>query len=779
MQFPFKLFERGLGPIVLAGLRMARAPLRKLQARLRTRFASPRTVIARLGAIVAAITVVAPPVFYAWIAFSQLQQRADEQASLGARHLEAQMGRGEKAIDWMTQIAINVVVATQRADSPLVASWVTDATGGTVMFQGRSPWWPELSARSKIDSPAFKGHFHVALSTGTVFLGTLGVGVAFMILGLGAFYCFQRLPLSALDRALQKLETKKQELTEQKAQLEVQNLRFDAALNNMSQGLCMFDENMDLVVCNVSYARIYALPPQLTQPGTSFRSIVEHRMASGMHVDQSPEEHVREVLNSTADRRPFTRMRELADGRVIVIKQHPMAGGGWLSTHEDVTEYRRIEARMAYMSRHDSLTDLPNRASLRSRLEEAIANTGENENVALLNLDLDSFKEINDTLGHHAGDHLLRQVAERLRTCVGDVDTIARPVGDEFSIVQIAPDQPFAATSLAARIIEALDAPFSYEGQAVILGGSLGIAVSPGDGNEADALLRNADIALHRAKAEGRGSYRFFEVGMDADMQARRQLQVDLRAALGNKEFELFYQPVVNLERNEISGFEALLRWHHPVRGSISPAQFIPVAEETGLIVPIGEWVLRQACAQAASWPSHVKVAVNLSPVQFRAQNLVQMVFAALAASGLAAQRLELEITESVLLQDNAATLATLHQLRSLGVRIAMDDFGTGYSSLSYLRSFPFDKIKIDRRFVSDLSDTAEGSLAILRAVANLGHDLGMTTTAEGVETEEQVNKVRAEGCTEMQGYFFSPPRPMRDIEKMFLASCERGVSAA
>ena len=375
--------------------------------------------------------------------------------------------------------------------------------------------------------------------------------------------------------------------------------------------------------------------------------------------------------------------------------------------------------------------------------------------------------------------HLLRQVAERLRTCVGDVDTIARPVGDEFSIVQIAPDQPFAATSLAARIIEALDAPFNYEGQAVILGGSLGIAVSPGDGNEADALLRNADIALHRAKAEGRGSYRFFEVGMDADMQARRQLQVDLRAALGNKEFELFYQPVVNLERNEISGFEALLRWHHPVRGSISPAQFIPVAEETGLIVPIGEWVLRQACAQAAAWPSHVKVAVNLSPVQFRAQNLVQMVFAALAASGLAAQRLELEITESVLLQDNAATLATLHQLRSLGVRIAMDDFGTGYSSLSYLRSFPFDKIKIDRRFVSDLSDTAEGSLAILRAVANLGHDLGMTTTAEGVETEEQVNKVRAEGCTEMQGYFFSPPRPMRDIEKMFLASCERGVSAA
>jgi diguanylate cyclase (GGDEF)-like protein len=779
MQFPFKLFERGLGSIASAGLRVARSPLRKLQARLRTRFASPRTAIARLGAIVAAVTVVAPPVFYAWISFNQLQQRADEQASLGARHLEAQMARGEKAIDWMTQISINVVVATQRADSPLVASWVTDATGGTLMFHGRSPWWPELNAYSKIDSPAFQGHFHVALSTRTVFLGTLGVGVAFMILGLGAFYCFQRLPLSALDRALQKLETKKQELTEQKAQLEVQNLRFDAALNNMSQGLCMFDENTDLVVCNSAYARLYSLPPELTQPGTPFRRIVEHRTANGMHVDQSAEEHVREVLNSTADGHPLTRMRELADGRVIVIKQHPMADGGWLSTHEDVTEYRRIEARMAHMSRHDTLTDLPNRGSLRARLEEALVRANEGESVAVINLDLDSFKEINDTLGHHAGDILLRQVAERLRSCAGDVDTIARPVGDEFSIVQIAQDQPLAATSLATRIIESLDAPFNYEGQQVILGGSLGIAISPGDGNEADVLLRNADIALHRAKAEGRGTYRFFEAGMDADMQARRQLQVDLRAALSNGEFELFYQPVVNLECNEISGFEALLRWHHPVRGSISPAQFIPVAEETGLIVSIGEWALRQACAQAAVWPSHIKVAVNLSPVQFRAQNLVQMVFAALASSGLAAQRLELEITESVLLQDNAATLATLHQLRSLGVRIAMDDFGTGYSSLSYLRSFPFDKIKIDRRFVSDLSDTAEGSRAILRAVANLGHDLGMTTTAEGVETEEQVSKVRAEGCTEMQGYFFSPPRPMRDIERLFLASCERGASAA
>jgi predicted signal transduction protein with EAL and GGDEF domain len=316
-------------------------------------------------------------------------------------------------------------------------------------------------------------------------------------------------------------------------------------------------------------------------------------------------------------------------------------------------------------------------------------------------------------------------------------------------------------------------------GQQIMAAASIGIAVSPGDGNEADQVLKAADIALQRAKNEQRGSYRFFEAGMDAEMQARCKMQVDLRQALANGEFELYYQPLVNLERNEICGLEALLRWHHPERGSISPGAFIPVAEETGLIVPIGEWVLREACTQAAAWPEHVKVAVNLSPAQFKNHNLVQMVFAALASSGLAAHRLELEITESVLLQDNAATLATLHQLRSLGVRIAMDDFGTGYSSLSYLRSFPFDKIKIDRCFVSDLSGPAEGSLAILRAVANLGQSLGMATTAEGVETQEQVEKVRAEGCTEMQGYFFSPPRPMQEIARLFLASCARKVSAA
>ena len=425
------------------------------------------------------------------------------------------------------------------------------------------------------------------------------------------------------------------------------------------------------------------------------------------------------------------------------------------------------------------MTDLPNRLQLRERLDEAVASTRKGENVAVLCLDLDRFKEINDTLGHTLGDAMLKAVGGRLRHCLGERDTIARLSADEFAVLQITGEQPFAATSLAGSIIETMSQPFDLNGQPVTVGVSIGIAVSSGNGSDADELLKNADLALHRAKAEGGSTYRFFETGMDADMQARCKLQFDLRKALSNGEFELHYQPVVNLERNEISGLEALLRWHHPERGRVSPAVFIPVAEETGLILPIGEWALRQACADAAAWPEHIKVAVNLSPAQFKSPNLVQMVFAALASSGLSAGRLELEITESVLLHDNAATVATLHQLRSLGVRIAMDDFGTGYSSLSYLRSFPFDKIKIDRCFVKDLADEDGGSLAILRAVSNLGSSLGMATTAEGVETQEQVDTVRAEGCTEMQGYFFSPPRPIGEIERLFLQTVERAASAA
>jgi diguanylate cyclase (GGDEF)-like protein len=751
----------------------------ELKVRLRQRAVSPRTLIARLGVIVACLTIVAPPMIYAWVAANQLRQRAFEQASVGARHVEVQLTKQE-TIDWLTQVSIDVLHATQGANSSVKASWVTDTTGRTLMFQGVSPWWPELTTRARIDAAKFQGYFHVAVSTREVFIGTFKAAVAFLILGLACYFCFHRLPLRALDRASERLEAKQQELVQQKLQVEIQNLRFDAALNNMTQGLCMFDGKHELVVCNSSYASMYNLPERLTRPGTLFRDVLERRIANGFHEGMSTESYTREVLDCMVDDRPVSKVRELSDGRVIAIKQRRMPDGGWISTHEDITEYRRVEARAAHLARYDALTDLPNRAHLREWLDEELTAARTNEKIVVLSFDIDGFKELNDSLGHAAGDALLRTVGERLRGCLGERDTIARLGGDEFAIVQVAAEKPGAETSLAAEILDVMALPFELNGEQVTVGASIGIAVSPSDGTQADELLKNADLALHRAKAEGRGSCRFFEAGMDADMQARCKLQVDLRKALTQGEFQLYYQPVVNLEHNQICGLEALLRWVHPERGIVSPGVFIPLAEETGLIVPIGEWALRQACADAALWPDHIKVAVNLSPVQFRNRNLVQMVFAALAASGLPASRLELEITESVLLHDNAATIATLHQLRSLGVRIAMDDFGTGYSSLSYLRSFPFDKIKIDRCFVKDLSDTNAGSVAILRAVANLGISLGMATTAEGVETEEQLGTVRAEGCTEMQGYFFSPPRPLADIQRLFLAPArQRSASAA
>ena len=389
----------------------------------------------------------------------------------------------------------------------------------------------------------------------------------------------------------------------------------------------------------------------------------------------------------------------------------------------------------------------------------------------MLCLDLDRFKEVNDALGHTVGDTLLKAVAGRLKGCVRETDTIARMGGDEFVILQCAASQPFDATSLATRIIEALSAPFIVQEHQIVIGASVGIALSPLDGTEPEQLLKNADIALYRAKSEGRGTYRFFEKGMDVRMQARRTLEMDLRKALVEGEFELYYQPIHDLARDALCGFEALLRWNHPKRGMVSPAEIIPLAEETGFIVPVGEWVLREACAAAAKWPDHLKIAVNLSPKQFKSRNLVQSVVNAIVASGLNPARLELEITETVLLHDSAATLETLRKLQNFGVRIALDDFGTGYSSLSYLRSFPFDKIKIDRSFINGLSDGSAEAVAIVRAMSQMGLSLGMSTTAEGVETAAQLDIVRAEGCTEVQGYLYSPPKPIQEIATMIAAA--------
>jgi diguanylate cyclase (GGDEF)-like protein len=439
-----------------------------------------------------------------------------------------------------------------------------------------------------------------------------------------------------------------------------------------------------------------------------------------------------------------------------------MHGGGWVATFEDITEERKTQLQIAHMARHDALTELPNRMHFRFALDEALLCLDPGEQLAVLCLDLDQFKPVNDSLGHAVGDDLLRAVARRLEECCHGIGLVARLGGDEFAVVQARASQASAA-QLAQAIVGTLGAPFTVGGHQVVIGVSVGVALAPDDAHDADRLVRHADLALYRAKDHGRGTFRFFEPGMDARAQARRLLEVDLRTALPRGELALHYQPIHDTAAARITCLEALVRWEHPLRGPISPSSFMPIAEETGLIVPLGAWVLGKACADATTWPADVRVAVNLSLAQFNDRGLVEQVEGALAASQLPPERLELEITEAVLLQSTEATLDKLHALRRLGVRISMDDFGTGYSSLSYLRSFQFDKIKIDRSFVHDLPKRGE-NMAIVRAVTELGRSLGISTTAEGVETDEQLALLRAGGCTEVQGFLLSSPRPAHEI---------------
>ena len=455
--------------------------------------------------------------------------------------------------------------------------------------------------------------------------------------------------------------------------------------------------------------------------------------------------------------------QELADGRVVTITHEPMPGGGFVDTFTDVTQQRLAEAQIAHMALHDPLTDLPNRRLFRQRLEEALRRRARGVPCAVLCLDLDQFKDVNDTLGHPVGDVLLKAVTERLRGIVRQTDTVARLGGDEFAIVQSSVDHPADATVLATRLLGELSTPFDVAGHQVVIGTSIGIAIAPDDGSDPDLLLKSADIALYQAKSDGRDRYRYFEPEMDALIQARRELELDLRRAIVDGEFELYFQPLVNLQKERISGFEALIRWRSPRRGMVSPAEFIPLAEEMGLIVPIGEWVLNKACRHAMSWPEPLKLAVNISTVQFKSGDLVPVTTRALQESGLDPARLELEITESVMVHDFDAVLSMLYQLKQLGVSISMDDFGTGYSSLSYLLSFPFDKIKIDQSFVRGLGSKPD-CMAIIRAITGMCASLGITATAEGVETAQQLSLLRAERCTEIQGYLVSKPRPAPEI---------------
>jgi len=564
-----------------------------------------------------------------------------------------------------------------------------------------------------------------------------------------------------------------QQLSEKRRRVSKTAALLAEALNNMPHGVLMFDATAHLLVCNQRYIDMYSLSADGVKPGLSLRKLIEQRKATGLFAGDVAR-YCAEILATIARGETASQEIVTTDGRVIHVVNQPIPSGGWVATHEDVTERRATE----HMAHHDTLTDLPNRALLRIQLERALRLATRDQQIAVLFLDLDKFKGVNDTLGHHIGDALLKTVAERLRGCVRETDIVARLGGDEFVVVQTLTEQPSDAAALAARIREAIIAPCDLDGHHVIIDTSIGITLAPYDGTAADQLIRNADMALYGAKASGRGTYRFFEQDMDAHMVGRRELEIELHEALVNGEFEIHYQPRLNLEHGSVSSCEALLRWRHPTRGMVPPCEFLRVAEEIGLITRLGEWVIRTACTEAATWPDDVSLAVNISPVQFREQNLALVVTQALSASGLPAGRLEIEITEAILMEQTEATLAVLRQLHGLGVRVAMDGFGTGHSSLSYLRKFPFDKIKIDRSFVNSLSDKDE-TMAIVRAVAGLATSFHMETTAEGVETAHQRDIVSALGCTEIQGHLFSAARPAGEIAKLLASSSPRRTKAA
>jgi diguanylate cyclase (GGDEF)-like protein len=564
---------------------------------------------------------------------------------------------------------------------------------------------------------------------------------------------------------------------ELKRQYDTARGQLDTAISNMTQGLVLFDGAARVVFTNRRYLEMYKLSPDVVKPGVHFLDVMRHRKESGSF-GGNVEEFCATVLYHVAQGTTTYKILESQHGRAIQIVNKPLPGGGWVATLEDVTERRRAEEKIAHLAHYDALTDLPNRVLFREHLDRMATRARGGEKFALVYIDIDEFKGINDSLGHQVGDELLKALAVQLRGCVGPDDFVARLGGDEFAIVLTSARDVAEVTAVVDRLQRSIREPHQCLGHHLMTDASIGIALAPEDGTDLDQLIRHADLAMYGAKADGRRAYRFFEPAMDASAKARRELEQDLREAIVRGDFEVHYQPLVNLATNQVTGCEALLRWRHPVRGMVSPAEFIPVAEDTGLINELGEWVLRTACAEAVSWPSHIRLAVNVSPVQFEPQTLALKVAAALAQSGLPADRLELEITEAVVIRDDDVALEILHQLSDMGVRIALDDFGTGYSSLSYLQRFPFDKIKIDRSFVQNLEEPA-GSSSIVQAVVNIAGARSMTTTAEGVETETQRDLLARLGCTEMQGFLISPAKPAGAIRELLGASPQQARSSA
>jgi diguanylate cyclase (GGDEF)-like protein/PAS domain S-box-containing protein len=681
---------------------------------------------------------------------------------------------------------------------------------------------------------------------------------------------------------------------EAQQRLQSEKHRLDTALNNMTQGLVLYDASARMVICNQRYIDMYNLSTDVVKPGCHLYDLVQHRKDTGSY-DGDVHEFCSAIMRNVAQGKVSRIIIECGDGRSFQIVNTPLAEGGWVATIEDITERRNLEQerdrnytflreiidhipsqitvkdardgryllvnrvaethfglppdaiigktaldifpraaaetisaddekalrsidglylnerewehqtvgnriitstrigirdqagetryiinvvddvterrradeKIAHLAHYDALTDLPNRVLFREQMECELQRVSRGEQLALLYIDIDEFKGINDSLGHHVGDELLKAVANRIRSCIGKSDLVARLGGDEFAVIQTAVTSGDDVVDFVTRIHEAIRQPYRCLGHQLSTDASIGIALAPQDGTDLDQLIKNADLAMYGAKAHGRRTYRFFEPAMDASAKARLTMEQDLRQALADGGFEIHYQPLVDLRTDGVTGCEALLRWRHPERGMVSPAEFVPVAEDTGLILELGEWVVKTACAEAATWPDHVRLAVNVSPVQLKCETLALKITSALVTSGLPASRLELEITEAVLIRDDDAALAILHQLRAIGVRIALDDFGTGYSSLSYLKRFPFDKIKIDRCFVNDVTEV-DGSSAIVQAVVNIAAARNMTTTAEGVETTAQKEMLSALGCTQMQGYLFSAAKPGAEVRQLF-----------
>lgn len=580
------------------------------------------------------------------------------------------------------------------------------------------------------------------------------------------------------DALRERVHEKNSILRSQEAQLREQNVLFDAALNNMSHGLCMFDVDGRLIVSNQRYAELFEVEPGRIKSGMTAAQLATLQKVDAVETGDMALHDSRMGDHRYSGGSQSTEMVKIRSGRIVLTTRQPLAEGGWVAISEDITERQEARDRLAFLARHDLLTQLPNRIEFRDQLDmllnQQLVKGGE---FAILCLDLDEFKTVNDSLGHPIGDELLRQVAERLRALIGRKDVVVRLGGDEFAILTGLPCRLADVEELAQSVIWEISQPFQITDHELVIGVSIGITIARADGTAGDELFKQADLALYRAKEDGRNTYRFFEQDMGTAVNDRRELITDLRTAVANGELELYFQPQYTLVDDRVSGFEALVRWNHPTRGMVSPADFIPLAEDTGLIIQLGEWVLKEACRIASNWPDHLRIAVNLSPRQLRGHAFGPVLIDALTQTGLKADRLELEVTESVLLTDSEDVLDSLRQAKSLGVKVSMDDFGTGYSSLSYLRRFPFDKIKIDQSFVRSMA-YSDDSISIVKAVIELANNLNMTTTAEGVETKQLLDMLTEIGCTEAQGYYLGRPMPVASTEELIYAG-ERTLTTA